>query len=33
MEKEILFYDPLTGKVKFQTRLDEIAAKEILGAV
>jgi len=30
VEKEILFYDPIKRVVKFQTRLDEIAAKEIL---
>ena len=26
---EILYYDPLKGEVKFQTRLDEIAAREL----
>ena len=30
-EYEIVFYDPVNRKVKFQTRLDEIAAKELLG--
>ena len=29
-EAEILFYDPINRIIKFQTRLDEIAAKEIL---
>ncbi len=28
-EKEILFYDPINRVVKFQTRLDELAAKEL----
>ena len=32
VEREILFYDPLNRKVKFQTRLDKIAAKELLNA-
>ncbi len=30
VEREILFYDPLRREVKFQTRLDEKAAKELL---
>ncbi len=30
VEKEILFYDPVKGYVKFQTKLDERAAKELL---
>ncbi len=30
VEKEILFYDPINVNVRFQTRLDKIAAKEIL---
>jgi len=30
-EKEILFYDPINRTVRFQTRLDERAAQEILG--
>ncbi len=33
VEKEILFYDPVKGTVKFQTKLDERAAKELLGAM
>ena len=31
VEKEILFMDPIGREVKFHTRLDEIAAKELLG--
>ena len=30
VQKEILFYDPIAVSVRFQTRLDELAAKEIL---
>ena len=30
VQEEILFYDPINVSVKFQTRLDELAAKEIL---
>ena len=30
VQKEILFYDPINVVVRFQTRLDELAAKEIL---
>jgi len=30
VEKEILFYDPINVNVRFQTRLDELAAREIL---
>jgi len=26
----VLFYDPLDGSVRFQTKLDERAAKELL---
>ncbi len=31
VESEILFYDPVKGRVKFHTKLDELAAKELLG--
>ncbi len=31
VEAEILFYDPVKGKIRFQTKLDERAAREILG--
>ena len=31
VESEILFYDPVKGRVRFHTKLDEIAAKELLG--
>jgi len=30
MQEEILFYDPINVSVRFQTRLDELAAREIL---
>ena len=30
VQMEILFYDPLKGKARFQTKLDELAAREIL---
>ena len=30
MQEEILFYDPINVSVRFQTKLDELAAKEIL---
>lgn len=29
-QEEILFYDPINVNVRFQTRLDELAAKEML---
>ena len=32
-EREILFYDPINRVVKFQTRLDELTAKELLKRV
>ena len=30
VERELLFYDPINVNVRFQTKLDEIAAKEVL---
>ena len=33
VDMEALYYDPVKGVVKFQTKLDERAAKELLGAV
>ncbi len=30
VEGEVLFYDPLRRKIRFQTKLDERAAREIL---
>ncbi len=32
-EYEIVFYDPVNRRVSFQTHLDEIAAKELLGEI
>ena len=31
VKSEVLFYDPLKGNVRFQTKLDERAARELLG--
>ncbi len=31
VEAEVLFYDPIEGEVRFQTRLDEKAARELIG--
>ena len=33
VEKEILYYDPIKGEIRFQTKLDERAAKELLEVI